>query len=73
MNTEPNDTNPFSAINVKVILIAAYLINVCKFSKGELKEVEQIFKRELRSKQMLRKIGKGQKTLPKERRWRRSI
>lgn len=68
MNTELNDTNPFSSINVKVILVATYLINVCKFSKGELKEVEQIFKSELRSKQMLRKTDKGRKTLPKERR-----
>ena len=53
VNTELNDTNLISAINVKVIPAAAYSMNVCKFSKGELNELDQIVKRELRSKQML--------------------
>ena len=52
VNTELNDTNLISAINVKVIPVAAYSMNVCKFSKGELNQLDQIVKRELRSKQM---------------------
>ena len=49
------DANPISAINVKVIAVAAYSMNVFKFSKGELHELDQVVKRELRSKQMLGK------------------
>ena len=52
-NTELNDTNLISAINVKVISVASYSMNACKFIKGELNEFEQIVKRELRSNQML--------------------
>ena len=48
VNTELNDTNHISAINVKAIPVAAYSMNVCKFSKGELNELDQIVKRELR-------------------------
>ena len=55
VNTELNDSNLISAINVKVIPFAAYAMNVCKFSKGELNELDQIVKRELRSKQMFGK------------------
>ena len=55
VNTELNDTSLISAINHKIIPVAAYLMNVCKFSKGDLKELEQIVKRELRSKRMLGK------------------
>ena len=36
--TELDDTNLDSAINVKVIPVAAYSMNVCKFTKGELKD-----------------------------------
>ena len=43
------------AINTKVIPVAAYPINVCKFNSGELKELHQEIKRELRSKNMLLK------------------
>ena len=53
VNTQFNDRNLFSAINVKIIPVAAYSINVCKFSKRELNELDQIVKRELRSKQKL--------------------
>ena len=55
VNTELNDTNLISPINVKFIPIAAYSINPCKFSKGELNELDQIIKRELISKQLLGK------------------
>ena len=55
VNTELNDTNLISAINLKVVSVAAYSINVFKFSKGKLKQLEQIVKRELRSNQILGK------------------
>ena len=55
VNTELNDRNLISAINVKFIPVAAYSMNVCKFNKGELNELAQIVKKELRSKQMLGK------------------
>ena len=53
VNTELNNTNLISAINVKVIPVAAYSMNVCKFSKRELNELDQIVERELRSKQIM--------------------
>ena len=52
VNTELNDTNLISAINVNVVPVAVYSMNVCKFSKGELNELDQIVQRELRSKQI---------------------
>ena len=55
VNTELNDTNLISAINLKVVSVAAYSINVFKFSKRKLKQLEQIVKRELRSNQILGK------------------
>ena len=54
-NTELNDVNLVHAINTKVIPVAAYSMNICKFTDGELKELDQVIKRELRSKNMLGK------------------
>ena len=54
-NTELNDVNLVCAINTKVIPVAAYPMNVCKFTGGELKELNQVIKRELRLKNMLGK------------------
>ena len=54
-NTELNDINLARAINTKVIPVAAYPMNVCKFTGGELKELDQVIKRELRSRNMLGK------------------
>ena len=54
-NTELNDVNLVRAINTKVIPVAACPVNVCKFTAGELKELDQVIKRELRSKNMLGK------------------
>ena len=51
--TELNDKNLIQAINTKVVPVAAYPMNVCKFSKGELKELDQVVKRELREVNML--------------------
>ena len=55
MNADMNNVNLVRAINTKVIPVAAYLMNVWKFTGGELKELDQVMKRELRSKYMLGK------------------
>ena len=49
-NTKLNDANLIKAINMKVILDAAYAMNICRFNFGELKELDQTIKRELRGK-----------------------
>ena len=54
-NTKLNGVNLMCAINAKVIPVAAYPMNVCKFTGGELNELDQVIKRELRSKKMLGK------------------
>ena len=54
-STELNNANLVRAINTKLIPVAAYPMNVCKFTDGELKELDQVIKRELRSKNMLGK------------------
>lgn len=54
-NTELNDVNLIRAIKTKVIPVVAYPTNVCKLTGRELKELDQIIKRELRSKTMLGK------------------
>jgi hypothetical protein len=52
-NSKLNDINLMRAINAKDIPVAAYPMNVCKFNKGELRELDQVVKRELRAKNML--------------------
>ena len=42
ITTELNDANFIKAIDMKVIPVAAYAMNICKFSVGELKELDQI-------------------------------
>ena len=51
--TELNYANLIKAINMKVIPVATYAMNVCKFTVAELKELDQIIKKELRVKNML--------------------
>ena len=53
VETELNDANLIRAINEKVIPVASYPRNVCQFNKGELMELDQVVKRELRSRNML--------------------
>ena len=60
-NTELNDVNLVRVINVKVIPVAAYPMNVCKFTGGELKQLEQVLKRDLRSKGMLGKQSSNER------------
>ena len=54
MKSELDDENLIQAINSKVP-VAAYPMNVCKMTKGELNEMDQIVKRELRKRNMLGK------------------
>ena len=49
-NTKLNDANVIKAINMKVILDAAYAMNIYRFNFSELKELDQTIKRELRGK-----------------------
>ena len=51
--TELNDINLIKEINTKVIPVAAYPMNVCKFTKAELSELDLVVKRELRKCNML--------------------
>ena len=55
MKSELNDENLIQAINSKVIPVATYPMNVCKMTKGELNELDQIVKKELRKSNMLGK------------------
>ena len=50
---ELNDQNLVKAINTKVIPVAAYSMNVCKFTQSELTELDQVIKRDLRKNNML--------------------
>ena len=60
-NTQLNDLNSVRAINTKVIPVASYPMNICKFNGGELKELDQVIKRELRSKSMLGKQSSNER------------
>ena len=51
--TELNDAYLIKAINMKVIPFETFAMNVCKFKVTELKESDQIIKKELRVKNML--------------------
>ena len=73
VNTELNGRNLISAINVKVIPVAAYAINVCKFSKAELNVLDKIVKKELRSKQMLGKQASDERLYLKRENGRRGL
>ena len=53
VDTELNDANLISAINAKVIPVASYPMNICKFSNGELDQLDQVIKKELHAKNML--------------------
>ena len=53
VDTELNDANLISAINAKVIPVASYPMNICKFSSGELNQLDQVIKKELHAKNML--------------------
>ena len=72
-NTELNDVNLVRAINTKVIPVAAYPMNVCKFNIGELKELDQVTKHELRLRYMLGKQSSNERFyLRREEWWKRN-
>ena len=52
VDTELNNANLISAINAKVIPVASYPMNICKFSNGELNQLDQVIKKELHAKNM---------------------
>ena len=46
-NIEFSDAYLIKAVNMKVIPVAVYAMNICRFSVGELKELNQTIKTEL--------------------------
>ena len=60
-NTKLNDVNLIKTITMKVIPVAGYAINICRFIVGELKELDQTIKRELRGKKMLGKQASNER------------
>ena len=50
VNTKLNDANLMKAMSMEAILVAAYAMNICRFNDGELTELDQTIKRELRGK-----------------------
>ena len=58
VNTKLSDANLSKKINMKVIPVAAYAMNIYNFNIGELKETDQKIKRELRRKNVVGKAGK---------------
>ena len=59
--TELNDENVMTAINSKAVQVAAYIMNICRFTKAELSELDKIIKRELRDKSMLGRQTSGER------------
>ena len=51
--TDLNDKNLAKTINTKVIPVAAYPMNVWKFTQSELAELDQVIKRDLRKNNIL--------------------
>ena len=60
-NTKLNDVNLIHAIKKNVIPVAAYSMNVCKFTDEELKELGQVIKREQISKNMFGKESNNER------------
>ena len=55
------ENNLIRAINCKVIPVAAYTMNVIRFSKAELNEFDMIVKRELRNKKILGRLSNDER------------
>ena len=71
--TELNDANLIKAINMKVIPAVTYAVNVCKFTITELKELDQIIKKELRGKHILGRQASDERLYLKRNRGRRGL
>ena len=48
LETKLSDKNLFKAINSYVLPVAGYVMNVCKISETDLKDLDMIVKRKLR-------------------------
>jgi len=55
IETELNDNNIIRLIKTKMIPVPAFPTNICKFNKGELLELDQVVKRELREADVYQK------------------
>ena len=51
--TELIDANLIKAINIKIIPVATYAMNTCNVTAAELKELDQIIKKEMRGMYLL--------------------
>ena len=60
-STELNNANLIKAIKIKVIPVAASAMNICRYNIGELKELDQMIKRELQGKNMLGKQARDER------------
>ena len=72
-NTKLRDTNLIKAINMTVILVAAYAMNIYRFNVGELKKLDQRIKRELQEKNMLGKQASDERLYLKREKGRRGL
>ena len=59
--TKLNDVNLIHAIKKNVIPVAAYSMNICKFTDEELKQLGQVIKREQISKNMFGKESNNER------------
>ena len=64
--TELNDKNLVKVISTKVIPVAAYPMNVCKFTQPELTELDQVIKRDLRNNKILEQQASDERLYMKE-------
>ena len=71
--TELNDKNLVKAINMKVIPVAAYPMDVCKFTQSELTELHQAIKRDLRKNNMLGRQASDERLYMKRKDGRRGL
>ena len=72
LNAELYDKNLIRVINNKVMPVAAYVMNVCNFSQGELEELDLMIKRELKSSNMLGRQSSEENYI-KKKSWRKRI
>ena len=61
MELELNNKNLMTAINCKVISVAAYVMNVCQFTQKELYDLDMLVKNMLRNTGMLGRQANGER------------
>ena len=68
LNSRLSDKYLIKAINTHIVPVAAYIMNLCSLSMGELKELDMIVKRMLREKSMHGRLGSDERLyLPRDR------